>query len=139
MEVTTRYVQINTQPNGHMHDITSLIEEELEKIKIKNGIVTIFCIGSTGAISTVEYEPGLLKDIPAALHRIAPENIEYKHHETWHDDNGKSHVQATILGPSLTVIISSKKLILGQWQQIVFIECDTRERKRKIALQFLGN
>lgn len=136
--VQTKHLKINTKADGDIIDITHLIEDQLYNTGLTNGIVTAFCAGSTAIISTMEYEPGLQQDITLALERLAPTDLYYKHHETWHDDNGKSHVKSTMVGPSFTVPFVDKKLTLGTWQQVVFIECDTRSRKREIILQFIG-
>ncbi|MBD3260941.1 MAG: YjbQ family protein [Candidatus Altiarchaeales archaeon] len=138
MSVETKYVEIKTQPWGRMTDITDEVAEKLRQTGLKCGTVTIFIPGATGALSTVEFEPGLEKDVPKALERLIPRDLRYYHHDTWHDDNGPGHVKATILGPDLTVPFLGGKLVLGTWQQIVFIECDTTERERKIVLQFMG-
>ena len=135
MTVATKTICIQTMANGGMVDLTSPVQDCVLESGAKEGSVLVFCPGSTGAISTVEYEPGLEKDIPAALERIAPRKGEYAHHETWNDDNGAGHVRATIIGPSLMVPVSGGRVLLGQWQQIVFIECDTRDRKRDIIVQ----
>jgi len=94
--------------------------------------------GATGAVTTIEYEPGLLKDLPAILERISPKGMEYEHELRWHDGNGHSHCRASILGPSLTVPFVDKKLTLGTWQQIVFVELDVRSRNRKLIVQIIG-
>lgn len=138
MSVKTFKIPIKTKANGYMVDLTDKIQDILTQSKLSTGIVTIFAVGSTGAISTVEYEPGLQKDIPKALERLIPSTIEYEHHKTWHDDNGKSHVQATFIGPSICVPFEKGKLSVGTWQQIVFIECDTKDRTREIILKFIG-
>lgn len=139
MNIVSEKITVRTKKEGDIIDLTSSIEEILSSIKLQDGIVTVFCTHSTGAISTIEYEPGLLKDVPEALERIAPKSIDYAHHQTWHDDNGRSHVKATLLGPSLTVPFIHGKLTLGTWQQIIFIELDTQGRDRQIILQFLGS
>ena len=138
MKVITQRIKIQTKADGGMHDITDQVESKLQESALSNGSLTLFCVGSTCAISTVEYEPGLLKDFPAAMEKIAPRDIDYAHHQTWHDDNGRSHVKATLMGPSLTVPFEGKQLTLGTWQQIVLIEWDTRDRAREIVLQFIG-
>lgn len=132
--------EINIQTNGEIDivDITSDVIEVVNKSKIKDGIACIFISGSTGALTTIEYEPGLIQDLPQALERIIPKNINYKHHQTWHDDNGHSHVRASLIGPSLTIPINNGKLIYGTWQQLVFIELDTRSRNRNIFVQIVG-
>ena len=132
--------EINIETNGETDivDITSKVQKVITISKIKNGIVCIFVPGSTGTITTIEYEPGLMKDLPRALEKIAPKNIHYDHHETWHDDNGRSHVKASIMGPSSTFPIKNAKLIHGTWQQLVFIELDTRPRNRNIIVNVVG-
>ena len=109
-----------------------------EGSKFKQGIVTIFIAGSTAAVTTIEYEPGLKTDFPKMLSRIAPNNIGYEHDKTWHDGNGHSHVRASLVGPSLTIPFKDSRLLLGTWQQIVVVEMDIRERERKIILQIMG-
>ena len=121
-----------------MVDITDQTLKTILESKLENGIVTIFVSGSTAAVTTIEYEPGLRSDFPMMLNRIIPKDIEYKHDETWHDGNGHSHVRASLIGPSLTVPFKDRNLILGTWQQIVFIELDTRSRERRITLQIIG-
>ena len=132
--------EINIETNGEADivDITSKVQNVITKSKIGNGIVCIFVPGSTGTITTIEYEPGLMKDLPRALEKIAPKNIHYDHHETWHDDNGRSHVKASIMGPSSTFPIKNAKLIHGTWQQLVFLELDTRPRNRNIIVNIVG-
>ena len=138
MAVATKYISFRSMANGGMHNITEQVQKAVEETGLQNGVAVVFCPGSTGAVSTVEYEPGLVKDVPAALDRIAPAGIEYAHHETWHDDNGRGHVKATILGPDLTIPLVGGRLSLGTWQQIVFIECDTKNRERKLVIQVMG-
>jgi len=131
-------IELNTKGEMDIIDITHDVQEIVEESGIENGIVLIFCPGSTGAITTIEYEDGLLYDLPQALEKIAPKNAYYRHEEKWHDGNGHSHVRASIIGPSLTVPIENRRLILGTWQQIVFVECDVRARKRKIIVHIVG-
>ena len=131
-------IPINSKGEVDIIDITEDIQKIINKSNIKNGIACIFVKGSTGTITTIEYEPGLKKDFPDTLERIAPKNQYYKHHETWHDDNGHSHVRASLMGPSITVPIKDKKLIHGTWQQIVFVELDTSHRIRNIIVQLIG-
>jgi len=132
--------EINIETNGEADivDITSKVQKVITISKIKNGIACIFVPGSTGTITTIEYEPGLMKDLPRALEKIAPRDIYYDHHETWHDDNGRSHVKASIMGPSSTFPIKNGKLIHGTWQQLVFIELDTKPRNRNIIVHIVG-
>jgi len=129
---------IETKGENDFIDITPKVIEIVRKSGIKNGLVNVFLPGSTGAITTMEYEPGLKKDLALALARIAPSDIYYYHHERWGDDNGRSHVKASIVGPSLTVPLKNGELILGTWQQIVFLELDTRPRVRRIIVTVIG-
>lgn len=123
---------------GDIIDITSEINQIVSKSDINNGIVSIFNAGSTGAIITLEYEPGLLKDIPDFLEKIIPKNMNYFHEQTWHDGNGHSHVRASLLGPSLTVPVNNNIVFHGTWQQIAFIELDVKPRKRKLMITVIG-
>ena len=121
-----------------MIDLTIPTSEAVEETKLKDGIVTIFVAGSTAAVTTIEYEPGLQVDFPEMLSRIAPKDLDYEHDKTWHDGNGHSHVRASLVGPSLTIPFKDNNLMLGTWQQIVLMEMDTRKRERKIILQIIG-
>lgn len=123
---------------NEMADITPKVEEVVRESGKKEGAVLVFSIGSTGAITTIEYEPGLKKDFPRIMDRIAPYGEHYDHHLTWHDDNGSSHVKAGIIGPSITVPFKDGKLVIGTWQQIVVINFDTSRRERKVAIQVLS-
>lgn len=120
-------------------DITSDVQEIVGKSGITNGMACVFCPGSTGALTTIEHEPGLLHDLPVAMERIAPKNAYYRHEETWHDGNGHSHIRASIIGPEITVPVADGILRLGTWQQIVFVECDVRERKRTLLVHVFGD
>ena len=131
-------LNIKTNRETDIIDITDEIQRIIHKSKIKNGIACIFVPGSTGSITTIEYEPGLKKDFPRALQKIAPKGDHYDHHETWHDDNGHSHVRASLMGASITIPIRNGKLLHGTWQQIVFVELDTRPRNRNIIVQIVG-
>jgi len=122
-----------------MHDLTEDIATAVTRSKIKTGTVNVFNIGSTAAVGTIEFEPGLEKDLPAILNRLIPPSRNYGHEQAWHDGNGHSHLQATLLGPSLTVPIAGGKLVLGQWQQIFHLECDVRGRERTILLTVIGD
>ena len=132
--------EVNIETNGGVDiaDITSDVQDVISKSKIKDGIVCVFVPGSTGSITSIEYEPGLMKDFPRVLEKIAPKGIHYDHHETWHDDNGSSHVRASLMGPSTTFPIRNGKLIHGTWQQLVFVELDTGPRNRNIIVQIVG-
>ena len=137
--IVTKYVILSSKGENDMIDITNNVEKILLESKLKNGIITLFVIGSTGAITTIEYEPGLQQDFPKMLEKIAPKGIEYQHDNTWHDGNGHSHLKASLIGPSLTIPFINGQTSLGTWQQIVFVEMDTRSRERKIVVQIIGN
>jgi secondary thiamine-phosphate synthase enzyme len=141
MEMATYFSEerISTKGENDILDITEIVSNIVKKSNIKNGLINIFIPGSTGAVTTIEYEPGLCEyDLPEALNRIAPKNAKYMHHLRWGDDNGHSHVRASIIGPSLTIPIKNGKLLLGTWQQIVFLELDTRPRDRRIVFTVIG-
>lgn len=138
MSVVSKEIKINSKGENDLIDITSDIEKILQDSKIKSGIVTVFVSGSTGALTTIEFEPGLKKDFPDMLERLAPKNIEYGHEKMWHDGNGHSHVKASLVGPSITIPFKNSELLLGTWQQIVFVEFDTRGRNRTLIVQIIG-
>jgi secondary thiamine-phosphate synthase enzyme len=138
LTVTTKQPSINTRGEGDILDVTEDVAEAVVESSLKNGVVTIFVPGSTAALTTIEYEPGLLKDLPSTLERVAPKRLEYEHERRWHDGNGHSHVKASIIGPSLTVPFVNGRLTLGTWQQIVFLELDVHNRSRQLILQIIG-
>ena len=138
MSVITKTLDISSVGENHMIDITRQTDEAIKASRLEDGIVTIFVSGSTAAVTTIEYEPGLKKDFPKILARIAPREMMYEHDNTWHDGNGHSHVRASLIGPSLTVPFKNKSLMLGTWQQIILVEMDIRPRERKIILQMIG-
>jgi secondary thiamine-phosphate synthase enzyme len=138
MKIETKYLSLDVRADVDIKDITGKVQDAVSESGVRNGIVALFVPGSTGVVSTMEYEPGLLKDIPRALERIAPSGIDYEHHKTWHDDNGRSHVRATIMGPSMVVPVVNGRVIHGTWQQIVFMNMDTRPRRRDVVLQIMG-
>ena len=129
---------IATRGHGDMHDLTEAVADIVKRSKIRVGIVHVFNVGSTAAVGTIEFEPGLLRDLPAELDRLLPPSREYGHEQTWHDGNGHSHLQATLLGPGLTVPVGDGKVVLGTWQQIFHVECDTRARQRTVTVTVLG-
>jgi secondary thiamine-phosphate synthase enzyme len=139
MTVITTQLSIQTKGEGEIQDITHNVVEAVTRSKLRNGIVTVFIPGSTGAITTIEYESGLLIDLPNILERVAPKKLVYEHEKRWHDGNGHSHVRASIIGPSITVPFINGRLTLGTWQQIIFIEFDVRSRNRNIVLQIIGD
>ena len=130
---------MQTAGNCDIVDITEQTRVAITQSDITNGTVTVFNVGSTAAITTTEYEPGLVNyDIAVAFEKIAPEHTRYEHEETWHDNNGHSHVRASLLGPSLSVPIVDGQMTLGTWQQIILIDFDTRARTRTIICQIIG-
>ena len=137
--VKTQEIRIKTKGNCDVVNLTETVIEALAGSGVKDGTVTVFNVGSTAGITTTEYEPGLVNyDIASAFEKIAPENARYEHEETWHDDNGHSHVRASLLGPSLSVPIVGGRLTLGTWQQIILVDFDTRARTRTIICQIIG-
>jgi len=138
LTVITKTLLFQTKGENDILDITDEVIQAVNTTKLENGIVTIFIPGATGALTTIEFEPGLLIDLPNILEQIAPKNFLYEHEKRWHDGNGHSHVRASLIGPSITVPFVKGNLTLGTWQQIVFLELDARSRKRKIILQIIG-
>jgi secondary thiamine-phosphate synthase enzyme len=138
MSVYTGELNITTNGEVEIIDITNDLHKQVSKSKIKDGILCVFVPGSTGTITTIEYEPGLMKDLPKALEKIAPKKQYYSHHETWHDDNGHSHVRASIMGPGISIPVIKGKIVHGTWQQFVFVELDTSPRNRKLIIQIVG-
>ena len=137
MAVVTKSIQLETKGNCEITNITQAVADELHDADISDGIVTIFVPGATGGLTTIEYEPGLIKDLPELLDKLIPPG-PYHHDQTWHDGNGHSHLRASLIGPSITVPFTSKTLTLGTWQQIIFIDFDARPRRRELILQFIG-
>lgn len=131
-------LSIRTSGHGDMHDLTSDVTELVAASGIQTGTVNVFNVGSTAAVGTIEFEPGLQEDLPHILDKLIPPSRSYGHEQAWHDGNGHSHLQATLLGPSLTVPIESGKPILGTWQQIFHLECDVRGRQRTIVVTVVG-
>jgi secondary thiamine-phosphate synthase enzyme len=138
MKVESKKIQISSRGEDDIINITEEISSVIKESNIGNGIVAVFVSGSTAAITTIEYEPGLNHDFAEMLSRIAPRDIQYKHDDSWHDGNGHSHVRASLIGPSLIVPILDGNLTLGTWQQIVLLEMDTRPRNRNVILQIMG-
>ena len=138
MKIKTERIRLKTKGDGDLVNITEEVSSILARSKIKEGSVTVFVVGSTAAITTFEYEPGLIKDIRDLYEKIVPSNKRYSHDETWGDANGFSHLRAALQGPSLTVPFEKGKLVLGTWQQIVLAEFDNRPREREIVVQIVG-
>ena len=136
--VVTRSLSINTRGNCDIIDITAQVAKEVGDSGINSGIVTVFARGSTAGISTIENELGLLSDFKAMWDRVIPTNIDYKHDRAWGEGNGHSHVRASVLSASLTVPFTGKRMFLGTWQQIVYLDFDNRPRSREIILQIMG-
>ena len=129
---------LSTTGHGDMHDLTEQVNRVVKNSGIQVGMAHVFNIGSTGAIGAIEFEPGLQRDLPEILDKLIPPSRDYGHEQTWHDGNGHSHLQATWLGPSLTVPVSNGKLVLGTWQQIFHLDCDVKPRQRKIMVTVYG-
>ena len=129
---------MKTSGRDDIHDITQQVQRQVSESGMKDGIACVFVSGSTAAVTTVEFEPGLVKDLQEAMERLYPKGIEYEHHLRWGDGNGHSHVRASMLGPSLVVPFKGGELILGTWQQIVLMELDVRARSRDIVVQVIG-
>ncbi len=138
MPTKTVTFELDTKKELDVINLTDRVQSAVQKSGMTTGTVTVFVPGSTGSLTTTEFEPGVFTDLPAALERIAPKDEYYAHHETWGDDNGRSHVRASIMGPDITVPFKDGKLLLGTWQQIVFVELDTRPRHRTLHLQIIG-
>jgi secondary thiamine-phosphate synthase enzyme len=132
-------ISLTTKGPGDMHDLTEEVTAIVTSSGIRTGIVNIFNVGSTAAVGTIEFEPGLERDLPSILNKLIPPSRQYGHEEAWHDGNGHSHLQATLLGSSLTVPISDGKLALGTWQQIFHLECDVRRRQRTVVVTLAGD
>ena len=127
-----------TTGHGQMSDVTNQVVKIVGRSGVKTGIVHVFCVGSTAAVGTIEFEPGLERDLPEMLDRLIPPSRNYGHELAWHDGNGHSHLQATLLGPSLSVPVADGKPVLGTWQQIIHLECDVRSRRRTVMVTVLG-
>ena len=138
MTVVTDRLSLQTSGDAEMIDVTADVQSLVDRHDFGEGQVLVFVSGSTAALTTVEYEPGLIRDLPDAFERIAPRELHYHHEDTWHDGNGHSHVRASLLGPSLTVPFTGGQLMLGTWQQIVLIDFDNRPRRRELVVQLTG-
>lgn len=132
-------IDLETSGHGDMHDITDDVASVLRQSRVQSGVVHVFNIGSTATVGTIEFEPGLRQDMPELLDRLIPPSTAYGHEQAWHDGNGHSHLQATWMGPGLTVPVSGGQPALGTWQQIFHLECDVRPRSRKIVVTVIGD
>jgi secondary thiamine-phosphate synthase enzyme len=138
MKIMSDSLSFQTKGFNDMKDLTGLVNQKLASSRLKDGLVNLFVPGSTGGLTTIEYESGLIEDFSKLMERIIPSGVPYNHDKRWGDGNGFSHIRASLLGPSLTVPFSEGKLGLGTWQQIVFVDFDNRPRSRKVLLQFMG-
>jgi secondary thiamine-phosphate synthase enzyme len=138
MSIQTTQVELETRGHCDVKDVTPALRDALSKSRLKEGQATVFVAGSTAGVTTVEFEPGLVKDLAEFFQKIIPEGPAYHHHDTWGDDNGSSHVRAALLKPSLTIPFADSQLLLGTWQQVVVIDFDTRARRRTVVFQIVG-
>lgn len=129
---------ISTRGHGHMQEITAEVAAVVERSGVRTGTLHVFNIGSTAAVGTIEFEPGLARDLPELLDRLVPAGRDYGHEQAWHDGNGHSHLQATWLGPAVTVPVGSRHPVLGTWQQIFHLECDVKPRQRTLVVTVMG-
>ena len=136
--VLTKNIRIQTHGEGDILDITKQAHERISETGLQNGTVTLFIQGSTAALTTMEFEPGLVQDMSELFEKLAPRNAHYKHEDRWQDGNGFSHIRAALLGPSLTIPFTEGFMTLGSWQQIIVIDFDNRPRQREIVLQIIG-
>ena len=136
--VATHSHEISTKGQGDAHDITPAVARAVAQSGMRAGVATVFVVGSTAGITTIEFEPGAVHDLNAVFEEVAPRAAEYRHHLRWGDDNGSSHVRAAMLGPSITVPFKNGELLLGTWQQIALFEFDTRPRRRELVVQIIG-
>jgi secondary thiamine-phosphate synthase enzyme len=131
-------LRIQTGGQGDAHDITAAVASALHDSALHRGVVTVFVVGSTAGVTTIEFEPGAVADFNSLLETLAPRDSEYLHHVRWGDDNGSSHVRAALLGPSITIPFVDGQMALGTWQQIMLLEVDTRQRVREVVVQIMG-
>ena len=136
--VATHTQNVSTSGQGDAHDLTRMVSKAVSGSDIASGIVTVFVVGSTAGITTIEFEPGAIHDLNAVFESLAPRDGTYRHHLKWGDDNGSSHVRAAVLGPSVTIPFTRGKLQLGTWQQIMLMEFDTGPREREVIVQIMG-
>ncbi len=136
--IESKTILFNTEAEMDIVDITKDVADLLASSAVSEGIVTVFCPGSTGALTTMEYEPGLVRDMKELFEKLAPRDHYYHHEERWHDNNGHSHVRASLIGPSVAVPFRDHRLMLGTWQQIVFYDFDVRARERELVVQIMG-
>ncbi len=138
MNIVTERIKTRSEDSCGISDVTRLVVDKLSKTGMKHGNVTIFVEGATGGVTTLEHEPGLLKDLPELFEKLIPSGKDYHHDKTWGDGNGFSHLRSALIGPSMTIPFVDGTLILGTWQQIVVLNFDNRPRSRQVILQFIG-
>ena len=138
MPVSTKSFPLETRGNTDVQDITAQVAEAVQESGLRNGTATVFISGSTGGITTVEFEPGLQRDLPEIMEQLIPAGRSYHHDQTWHDGNGHAHLRSALVGTSFTVPVVEGRLTLGTWQQIVFLDFDNRKRRREILVQIVG-
>jgi secondary thiamine-phosphate synthase enzyme len=136
--VSTDRLEIATKGQGDAHDLTSAVAGAVADSGVRSGVVIVFVVGSTAAVTTIEFEPGAISDLNRVFEELAPRDGEYRHHLRWGDDNGSSHVRAALLGPSIPIPFTDRRLVLGTWQQIMLLEFDTRARRREVVIQIIG-
>lgn len=136
--VSTYGIKLSTAGYCDIHDITERVEQSISKSGVENGLVNVFCPGSTGGLTTLEYEPGLQKDLPQLMEKIIPSNKPYEHDKTWGDGNGFSHLRSALIGPSLTLPVIAGKAQHGTWQQVVFLDFDNKSRQRELVITVIG-
>ncbi len=136
--VVTEHIELSTKGNGDVIDITREVAKAIQDAELQSGTATVFCPGSTGALTTIEYESGLLKDMPELFQKLIPGGVRYHHDDTWGDGNGHAHLRSALFGPSFTVPFIQKRMTLGTWQQIVFLDFDNRPRRRELVVQMIG-
>jgi len=134
-----RQITLSTRGHRDMHDLTEQVRRIVAESRVQTGVAQLFSVGSTAALGTIEYEPGLAGDLPELLDKLIPPSRHYGHEQAWHDGNGHSHLQATVLGPALTVPVQAGDLALGTWQQIFHLECDIKPRQRTVVVTVLGD
>ena len=138
MQIHTGTLQVNTRGFTDVHDLTMTVQERVDRSGLCEGTVTLFVPGSTAGLTTIEHEPGLLKDLPEMFEKFAPQQADYHHHQTWGDSNGSAHLRAALIGPSLVIPFVERRLCLGTWQQIVLMDFDDRPRRRAVVCQLQG-
>ena len=136
--IIQKKLHLSTKGFNDIIDITPMLSSFVEEAELQNGHVIVFVIGSTGGLTTIEYEPGLIRDVPEMLEKIAPMRAQYHHDETWHDGNGYAHLRAALLGPSITIPFQNGQMQLGTWQQVILLDFDNRPRERKLHIQIYG-